>query len=263
MDGEGLIPEALVAAIEAVAATGRVAKFLYTVPNYHNPAGVTLSIDRRERVLDIAERHGLLIVEDDAYGLLGFGEEPRPALRSGRRDGVLYLSTFSKTFAPGFRVGWILAPRVVREKLVLASEAQILCPSMYAQAAVAIYLSTMPWLDQVSVFRRVYRERRDAMLDALATLMPPGTSWTTPAGGFYVWLTLPEGLDSKQMLAGAVAAQVAYVPGTGFFADGSGARHLRLAYCLPPPDQVREGVRRLSLVVHDAMAVAAPLGATV
>ena len=183
---------------------------------------MTLSEERRERVLDICERAGLLVVEDDPYGQLGFeGEAPAP-LRARRRDGVFYLSTFSKTFAPGLRVGWILAPHAVRDKLVIASEAQILCPSGFAQAAVATYLSTMPWRQQLKVYREVYRERRDALLDAMADLMPEGTSWTTPAGGLFVWASLPDGLDSKAMMPRAVAARVAYVPGTGFYADGTG-----------------------------------------
>src|SRR3954454_5298298 len=197
IDADGLIPAALEEAI--VAAQGR-AKFLYTIPTYQNPAGVTLSEARREEVLDICSRHGLLVVEDDPYGMLSFeGEAPRP-LRARRRDGVFYLSTFSKTFAPGLRVGWILAPHAVRDKLVIASEAQILCPSGYAQAAVSTYLGTMPWREQLKVYREVYRERRDALLAALADLMPEGTRWTQPKGGLFVWSTLPEGLAAKAMM---------------------------------------------------------------
>ena len=146
---------------------GRPAKFLYTIPTYQNPAGVTLTEERREQVLDICERHGLLVVEDDPYGTLSFeGEAPRP-LRARKRDGILYVSTFSKTFAPGLRVGWILAPHAVREKLVMASEANILCPSAFAQGAVTQYLTTMPWQEQIKTYREIYRERRDALLDAL------------------------------------------------------------------------------------------------
>src|SRR3954462_4913881 len=188
MDADGLIPAALGAAV--IAAAGR-AKFLYTIPTYQNPAGVTLSSARREEILDICERAGLLVVEDDPYGMLSFeGDAPLP-LRARRREGVFYLSTFSKTFAPGLRVGWILAPHAVREKLVMASEANILCPSAFAQAAVTQYLSTMPWREQIKVYREIYRERRDAMLGALRDLMPPGTTWTQPTGGLFVWATLP------------------------------------------------------------------------
>ncbi len=157
---------------------------------------------------------------------------PRP-LRARRRDGVFYLSTFSKTFAPGLRVGWILAPHAVREKLVIASEAQILCPSAYAQAAVTTYLTTMPWREQLKIYREIYRERRDALLDALGDLMPAGTTWTRPDGGLFVWATLPDGLDSKAMLPRAIAARVAYVPGTGFYADGTGHGYMRLNFSFP------------------------------
>jgi DNA-binding transcriptional MocR family regulator len=173
---------------------------------------------------------------------------------------VLYVSTFSKTFAPGLRVGWVLAPHAVREKLVIASEAQILCPSMFAQSAIATYFATMPWREQLKTFREIYRERRDALLTALTDLMPAGTRWTHPDGGFYVWLTLPEGLHSKEMLPRAIAARVAYVPGTGFYADGSGGSHIRLSYCFPPPERIREGVRRLAGVIEEEMKMRAVFG---
>ena len=260
MDDDGLIPAALAEALETVARAGKRAKFLYTVPNYHNPGGVTLSAPRREEILAIAERARLLVVEDDPYGLLGFAGEPLPALRSRNRDGVLYVSTFSKTFAPGLRVGWVLAPHAVREKLVIASEAQILCPSMFAQTAVTTYFATMPWREQIKTFRTIYQERRDALLASLTDLMPDGTRWTRPDGGFYVWLTLPDGLHSKEMLPRAIAARVAYVPGTGFFADGSGGSHLRLSYCFPPPERIREGVRRLAGVIEQETLVRAEFG---
>ncbi|AGL21710.1 PLP-dependent aminotransferase family protein [Actinoplanes sp. N902-109] len=257
MDAEGLIPAALEEAIAA--ADGRI-KFLYTIPTYQNPAGVTLTEERREQVLDICERHGLLVVEDDPYGMLGFeGDTPRP-LRARRHEGVFYLSTFSKTFAPGLRVGWILAPHAVRDKLVMASEANILCPSAFAQGAVTQYLSTMPWREQIKTYREVYRERRDALLDALCDLMPAGTTWTRPGGGLFVWAALPEGLDSKAMLPRAIAARVAYVPGTGFYADGTGTGHMRLNFSFPPPERIREGVRRLAGVMEEELALRAVFG---
>jgi DNA-binding transcriptional MocR family regulator len=260
MDDDGLIPEALERAVEDVVRAGKRAKFLYTIPTYQNPAGVTLSEERRERVLDICERAGLLVVEDDPYGQLGFdGDAPAP-LRARRRDGVFYLSTFSKTFAPGFRVGWILAPHAVREKLVIATEAQILCPSAFAQAAVTAYLTSMPWREQLKAYREIYRERRDVLLGALADLMPAGTNWTRPGGGLFVWATLPAGLDAKAMMPRAIAARVAYVPGTGFFADGTGAEHLRLNFSFPPPDRIREGVRRLAGVAEQEIALRSVFG---
>lgn len=247
MDDDGLVPEALE---ETLTRVGARAKFLYTVPNFHNPAGVSLSRERRDVVLEIAHRHNILVLEDNPYGLLGFDGDPEPALRARTSEGVLYLGSFSKTFAPGLRVGWVLAPHAVREKLVLASEAAILCPPNFTQFVVADYLRTQPWLDQVKVFRELYRERRDTMLDALAQLFPADATWTHPAGGFYTWVTLPEGLDSKAMLPLAVTARVAYVPGTAFFFDDQGGANLRLSYCYPEPDRIREGVRRLAGVIE-------------
>jgi DNA-binding transcriptional MocR family regulator len=138
-------------------------------------------------------------------------------------------------------VGWVLAPHAVREKLVLAQESSTLCPPAFSQAVVSAYLAKHDWRGQVKQFRELYRERRDAMLTALSEHMPPGASWTRPDGGFYVWLTLPEGLDAKAMLPRAVTARVAYVPGTAFYADGFGSRCMRLSYCHPPADRISEG----------------------
>ena len=249
MDDQGLIPEALGLAIAALASQGRRVKFLYTVPSFHNPGGVTLPAARRAQVLDICQRAGLLVIEDNPYGLLGFDGEPLRALRADDPHGVVYLGTFSKTIAPGLRVGWALAPPGIRDKLVLAAEAAVLCHSSLAQLMVRDYLTSQPWQEQVKVFRELYRERRDAMLDALAAVMPDGCRWTRPGGGFYVWLQLPAGLDAKAMLPRAISSRVAYVPGTGFFTGGAGGEFLRLSYCFPEPARIREGVRRLAEVV--------------
>ncbi len=263
MDEHGLVPEALRAAIASVAADGRRAKFLYTIPNFHNPAGVSLSLARRAEILSICQQAGLLVLEDNPYGLLGFDGPPTPAIRSlSDEDHVVYLGSFSKTFAPGLRVGWVLAPHAVREKLVLASEATVLCPPALNQLLVTEYLTTQDWQGQISVFRDLYRERRDATLDALTQLMPVGTNWTRPAGGFYVWLTLPEGLDSKVMQPRALTARIAYVPGIGFYADGQGGRDLRLSYCFPEPERIREGVRRLAGVVEEELELLSTFGPT-
>ena len=268
MDEHGLVPEALREAIAGVKAAGKRAKFLYTVPNFHNPAGVSLAEARRDEVLAVCQAAGLMVLEDNPYGLLGFDGPPTPAIRArgakrgGDSDDVLYLGSFSKTFAPGLRVGWVLAPHAVREKLVLAAEAAVLCPPQLNQMLVAEYLSTQDWQGQVGAFRGMYRERRDAMLDALTQQMPAGTTWTHPAGGFYVWVTLPEGLDSKVLLPRAVTARVAFVPGTAFYADGSGRNHLRLSYCYPEPDRIREGVRRLATVLEEEVELRETFGAT-
>lgn len=258
-DDDGLVPQALEQRIHDLLAAGKRIKFLYTVPNFHNPAGTTLSLQRRPQILQICERHGILVLEDNPYGLLGFDGEPLAAMRSMSEEGVVYLGTFSKTFAPGLRVGWALAPHAVREKLVLASESAILCPSAYAQMTVSAYLATCDWKAQIKVYRELYRERRDAMIESLTALLPQAT-WTHPEGGFYVWLTLPEGLNAKAMLPRAVTERVAYVPGTAFFADGTGHRNVRLSYCYPDPDRIREGVRRFAGVVQSELELLETFG---
>ena len=268
MDSDGLVPEALREALAGVRAAGKKAKFLYTVPNFHNPAGVSLAESRREEVLAICQAAGLMVLEDNPYGLLGFDGPPVPAIRArganarGDSDDVLYLGSFSKTFAPGLRVGWVLAPHAVREKLVLAAEAAVLCPPQLNQMIVAEYLATQDWQGQIVAFRGMYRERRDAMLEALSQQMPDGTTWTHPTGGFYVWVTLPGGLDSKVLLPRAVTARGAFVPGTAFYADGSGRESLRLSYSYPEPDRIREGVRRLATVLEEEVELRVTFGAT-
>ncbi|OUC81909.1 PLP-dependent aminotransferase family protein [Streptosporangium minutum] len=253
MDDEGVIPESLAQTIYALKTAGSPIKFFYTIPTFQNPAGVTLNAARRQQVLDICQRADVLIVEDNPYGLLGFDGEPMRALRADNADGVVYLGSFSKTLAPGFRVGWALAPHAIRDKLVLAMESAVLSHSSFTQLAVGQYLATQPWREQIKAFRELYRERRDAMLSSLEALMPAGFTWTRPSGGFFVWATLPEGLDSKALLPRAVSERVAFVPGTGFYADGGGARHMRLSYCYPEPDRIREGVRRLAGVIEQEL----------
>ncbi len=262
MDDDGLVPAALEQAIGAVAAAGKRAKFLYTIPTFHNPAGVTLSTKRRVEILDICRRHGLLVLEDNPYGLLGFDGEPMRALRADDPGQVVYLGSFSKTFAPGFRVGWAVAPHAVREKLVLAQESATLCPPTFSQRAISAYLAGHDWRSQIKDFNEMYRERRDAMLAALEEQLGGQATWTHPAGGFYVWLTLAEGLDATSMLPRAVTARVAYVPGTAFYADGFGSRCMRLSFCYPTPEQIHEGVRRLAGVVDAERELRQTFGAT-
>jgi DNA-binding transcriptional MocR family regulator len=250
MDEQGLNPVALQETIDAVRAQGKTIKLIYTIPSYHNPGGISQGPDRRRDVLEVAKRNHILLLEDDPYGLLGFdGEVPR-AIRADDAENVVYLGSFSKTIASGLRVGWALAPHAIREKLVIAAESAILCPSNFAQMTVSSYLETQPWRDNIKVFRELYRERRDALIDSMRVLMPDGTTWTTPSGGFYSWLTLPEGVDAKAMLPRAVTALVAYVPGTGFYVNGEGRGEMRLSYCYPTPERIKEGVGRLAGVIR-------------
>lgn len=254
MDDEGLVPQALRETIARLKADGRRIKFLYTIPSFHNPMGVTLPWQRRMEILEIAKSEQILVIEDNPYGLLFFDEAPPHAMRSVDEDGVVYLGTFSKTFAPGLRVGWALAPHAIREKLVLANEAAVLSPSSFSQTVISEYLASADWRGQIDTFRGVYRERRDAMLEALGNHLPE-LSWTVPNGGFYVWLRLPEHLDSKSMLPRAVKELVAYTPGTAFYADGGGRTAMRLSFCYPTPDFIREGVRRLAKVIDGELSL--------
>ncbi|HEV7182922.1 MAG: PLP-dependent aminotransferase family protein [Leifsonia sp.] len=249
MDEHGLIPEALREHIARLKSAGRKVKFLYTIPTFHNPAGVTLSWERRLEILEIARENDILVLEDNPYGLLYFGERPPAALRSVERDGVVYLGTFSKTLAPGFRVGWALAPHAIREKLILANEAAVLSPSSFSQLVVSEYLRDADWKAQIDTFRGVYRERKETIISALEEHLPE-LSWTNPNGGFYVWLTLPAHLDSKAMLPRAVTELVAYTPGTAFYADGNGRQNIRLSFCYPTPENIRVGIRRLANVIN-------------
>jgi 2-aminoadipate transaminase len=252
MDEHGLIPEALREHILRLKMAGKNIKFLYTIPNFHNPAGVTLSWARRIEILEIARQNDILVLEDNPYGLLYFDQPAPDAMRSLEQDGVVYLGTFSKTLAPGFRVGWALAPHAIREKLVLANEAAVLSPSSFSQLVISEYLATADWKGQINTFRGVYHERKNALLSALDEYLPELT-WTNPNGGFYVWVTLPDRLDSKAMLPRAVKELVAYTPGTAFFADGDGRRNMRLSFSYPTPEHIRVGIRRLATVIRDEL----------
>jgi DNA-binding transcriptional MocR family regulator len=260
MDDDGLVPAELDAALRTLRAQRRTPKFLYTIPNFHNPAGITLAVHRRAEVLRLCAEHRVLVVEDNPYGLLAFDGQIYPAMRSTDPDNVVYLGSFSKTFAPGLRVGWAPAPHAVREKLVLAAESATLCPPAFTQFVVSHYLAQHDWKGQVKIYREVYRERRDAMLAALDHYLPPGCTWTRPAGGFYVWLTVPEGLDTKAMLPRAVTQRVAYVPGTAFYADSLGSRQMRLSFCYPTPERIVEGIRRLAAVLEGELELQRTFG---
>jgi DNA-binding transcriptional MocR family regulator len=253
MDQNGLIPEALRQAIKTLRYQGRRIKFLYLIPNYQNPAGVLLPADRRTEILDICRSEKIFIVEDNPYGLLGFDRPSPNAMRAEDSENVIYLGSFSKTIVPGFRIGWALVPQSLKEKLVIASESSILCPSNFSQMAIASYLANQPWREQIASFCALYKVRRDAMLSALDAYFPKAATWTKPAGGFYVWVTLPPEIDTKAMVPKAIAAKVAYVPGTAFYADGFGSWSLRLSYCYPSPERITQGVMALSKVVEQEM----------
>jgi DNA-binding transcriptional MocR family regulator len=253
MDNDGLIPDALKNAIKVTKAAGKKIKFLYLIPNYQNPAGVLLPADRRTEILDICRDEKIFIVEDNPYGLLGFDKPSPNAMRASDSENVIYLGTFSKTIAPGLRVGWALVPQSLKEKMVIASESSILCPSNFTQLVISSYLANQPWRDQIASFAKLYKERRDAALAALDKYFPKNVKWTKPEGGFYIWITLPPEIDANALVPKAIAAKVAYVPGTAFFADGLGSWSLRISYCYPTPERITEGIKALSEVIKAEM----------
>ncbi len=249
LDSNGMVPEALRQAIKSVRATGRKIKFLYLIPNYQNPSGVLLPADRRTEILEICRSEEIFVVEDNPYGLLGFDRPSPNAMRAEDSENVIYLGSFSKTISPGLRVGWALVPPSLKEKLVIASESSILCPSNFTQLTISNYLASQPWRDQIASFCNLYRVRRDAMLESLTDYFPASATWTKPGGGFYVWVNLPPEIDTKAMMPKAIVAKVAYVPGTAFYADGLGSWSMRLSYCYPTPERIREGVKALGGVI--------------
>ncbi len=251
MDADGMDVDALEDALARLKSQGRRCELVYTIPNHQNPAGVSLSVARREQLAELAERHDLIVLEDNPYGLLDFDGQTYPSIRELIPDRVVYVGTVSKTIAPGVRTGWIAAPGPVRDKLVLLREAADLCPSNLTQMIVERWLATQPWQDQVKTFRNVYAEKAEAMLTALDAHLPEGCNHTVPTGGFYIWVEVPAAIDTSDLLAKAITNRVAYVPGTGFFADGSGRNHLRLCYSFPEVDRIREGVQRLGELLSD------------
>ena len=253
-DDDGMVPAALVEAIKSVRASGRKIKFLYLIPNYQNPTGVMLSADRRTEILQICAKEEIFIVEDNPYGLLGFDRPSPNAMRAQDSENVIYLGSFSKTIASGLRVGWALVPQSIKDKLVIASESSILCPSNFTQLTISSYLKDQPWRDQIASFVDLYRVRRDAMLESLEAHFPKEATWTRPGGGFYVWVTLPPEIDTKAMVPKAIVAKVAYVPGSAFYADGFGSWQMRLSYCHPTPERIRDGVKALGAVVKKELA---------
>jgi len=237
-------------------------KFMYVLPNFQNPAGTTLSEVRRHELVLLADRFGIPIVEDDPYGQLRYEGEHLPPLlvldrENLRRDqgysigNVIYLSTFSKTLAPGLRLGWIVAPPEIIGKLTQLKQGADLHTSTFTQF-VAYEVARDGFLDKhVKLIRRIYRERRDVMLQALKDFFPPSVTWTHPQGGLFLWVTLPTGFDMQTLFKSALEQNVAFVPGDSFYAnDGrEGCRHMRLNFSNAAPEQIREGIRRLAAAV--------------
>lgn len=250
MDEDGMRMDILEETLRRVGHRG--AKFIYTIPNFQNPAGVTLTAPRRRRLLELAQEYDIPVVEDDPYGRLRFDGGHVLPLRALDPD-VIYLGTFSKVFAPGLRVGWMAAPRAIRAKVLLAKQGADLCGSSFAQSVAQHYMTGMAWRRVLADLTSTYKERRDAMLEALAEHLPADVTWTRPEGGFFLWVTLPEHLDTKALLAEAVERGVTFVPGSDFYPAGEGSHRLRLAFCYEEPVKIAEGVRRIAEVLEDKL----------
>jgi 2-aminoadipate transaminase len=250
LDAHGMDTDALEAALRSVGARG--AKFIYTIPNFQNPAGVTMAPERRRRLIELAREYDIPVVEDDPYGRLRFEGGHILPLKALDPD-VIYLGTFSKVFAPGMRLGWMAAPRPILAKVLLAKQAADLCGSSFTQAIAEAYFTGTGWRRVLADLTGAYGERRDAMLAAMDEHFPAEVTWTHPEGGFFVWVTLPAFLETKALLAEAVELGVTFVPGADFSFDGSFRNCMRLAFCYEHPEQIAEGVRRIAKVIDDKL----------
>jgi len=256
MDENGMVTDALEEALRSGP------KFIYVLPNFQNPTGVTLSLERRQKLIELADQYGVPIIEDDPYGQLRYEGEHLPSVvvLDGQyrdncsvcyRGNVIYLSTFSKILAPGLRLAWVVAPPEVIRKLVQAKQGADLHTATFNQL-VAFEVSRGGFLDRhVELIRRVYTERRDVMLGAMDAYFPPGVDWTHPEGGLFLWGTLPEFLNSAEVLKDAIEQKVAFVPGASFYPCGGGQNTMRINFSNATPEKIREGMSRLGRVLYD------------
>ncbi len=254
-DEEGMKMDVLKEKLSFLGPNNPRLKFLYTIPNFQNPGGVTMSPERRKKLIELSHKYGFIVVEDDPYGRLRYiGGHCQP-LRA-LDESVIYLGTISKMFAAGLRVGWIMAPRGVTSKINLAKQGTDLCGSMFDQMMAAAYFTETPWKQTLNTFIETYDTRRQAMLNALEEYFPKETTWTHPEGGFFVWVELPEYINTDSMLPEALAHGVIYTPGSAFFPDGKqGSNAMRIAFCYEDPDSITEAIRRLAEVIESRLGL--------
>jgi 2-aminoadipate transaminase len=255
MDQDGMRTEELERTLDELESAGRRPKFIYTVPNFHNPAGVTLSLERRRELVRIAADRELVVLEDNPYGLLRYEGEPLPTLYSLDSDFVIYAGTFSKILSPGVRLGWAVAPPPIAAKMQIGKAASDLCSSSISQYFVSAYFESGPWKDYVGSLVEIYRRRRDVMLDALAEHFPREAEWTRPRGGLFIWATMPDYIDTTDLLARALRERVAFVPGRAAFMDGRGGASMRLNFSGVDESAIREGVRRIGEVIREQVTM--------
>jgi 2-aminoadipate transaminase len=248
--------DTLVEELNRLEREGRRPKFIYSVPTFQNPGGVTLSLERRRQLVAIARERELLLVEDNPYGMLRFEGEPLPSLYSlDGGDFVLYVGTFSKILSPGIRIGWLCAPPPVMAKVILGKQAADLCTPTLSQYFVAEFFAEGDWRGYVDQLVAIYRARRDAMLEALGRFFPAQASWSQPQGGLFVWATLPTYIDTTDLLAKALREDVAFVPGAAAFVAAEGSSSMRLNFSAQTEDEIREGIRRIGAVVADQVGL--------
>jgi 2-aminoadipate transaminase len=251
-DEDGMRVEALEQLLADLRTEGRRLKFIYSVPSFQNPAGVTMSLQRRHQLVELARAEELLVVEDSPYGLLRYGGEPMPPLyQLDGGDFVIYVGTFSKILSPGIRLGWMVAPPPIMEKVVLGKQAADLCTSTLTQYFVREYFAERRWQRYIGDLVEIYRGRRDTMLEALRTYFPAEATWTEPEGGLFIWATLPDYIDTSDLLAKALRADVAFVPGQAAYLDGRGGQSMRLNFSGVGGEEIREGVRRIGKVIAE------------
>ena len=256
MDSDGMRIDLLEETLDQLDRDGKRPKFVYTVPSFQNPGGVTMSLPRRKRLVEVARERELLVLEDNPYGLLRYEGDPAPTLYS--LDGgvyVMYLGTFSKIFSPGLRLGWVVAPPPVLARINLGKQQADLCTSTLSQILVQAYFERHDWREYVDTLSELYRARRDTMLDSLAEHFPAQAEWTRPGGGLFIWATLPDFIDTSDLLARALRENVAFVPGEGAFLDGRGRSSMRLNFSGANEERIREGIRRIGEVVKEQVAL--------
>jgi 2-aminoadipate transaminase len=255
MDEEGLDLDSLRRNLERLRRTGINPKFLYTVPTFQNPSGETMSLNHRKELLNIASEYDFIIVEDDPYGELIFEGDFIPPIKSLDEKGrVIYLSTFSKILAPGFRLGWMIASRSILEKLILAKQATDLCTNVFSQYVAYEYIHGSYLDAQVEKIRKMYKQNRDVMIEELKKHFPNSVTWTVPKGGMFIWIEMPKTIDTRLMFQKALAKKVAYVVGEAFFPEGGNYNSMRLNFSYADENSIREGIRRLAEVIKEELA---------
>ncbi|MEM4258804.1 MAG: PLP-dependent aminotransferase family protein [Candidatus Thermoplasmatota archaeon] len=255
MNSSGIDIEALRRNLKRLHRTGIIPKFYYTVATFQNPSGETISLEDRKALLEIASEYDFLIIEDDPYGDLIFEGDPIPPIKAfDKRGRVVYISTFSKILAPGFRLAWVIASEDIINKFALTKQSMDLCSNVFTQYVAYEYIAGGYLDQQVEHIRRLYKHKRDVMIQALEEFFPKNVKWTVPKGGMFLWVTLPKQINTRLMFKKALAKKVAYVVGDAFFPDGSNYNSMRLNFSYSDDEVLREGIRRLAEVIKEEMA---------